>query len=208
MATFIPDSFIAPCEQPSTSRFFDTIDLTAVNLDGGDAIANLIGNGFIGVVGNQLFVDLDGGAITGEGDDILVATFSDGGGGFNILTDVRVVDMTLTLGVTETGEFGNNFNGQTDADGVVTATFTGTSGDLLLSFKAYDIDSPIEVEVLLDGASLGFLPMGVNEGLTEQSFMITAAQQTNGVESVISFVQSENVDNTWGVTDVLLFDIA
>ena len=47
-------------------------------------------NGFIGVVGNMLFIDLDGGAITGSGDDILVSTFSDGGGGFNILTDVLV----------------------------------------------------------------------------------------------------------------------
>ncbi len=127
----------------------------------------------------------------------------------DILLEVApTTDMALTLGTTETGNFGNNFLGATDADGVVTASFMGTSNDLLLSFKAYDVDFDNEIEVLLDGASLGFLPTGVNEGLTDQNFAILAAQQTDGVESVIRFVQSENVAYTWGVSDVLLFDIA
>jgi len=75
----------------------DTIDLIALNLDGGSPLANLIADGFIFTDGNQLFVDLDGGG-AGETDamgnpiedDVLIATFTDGGGGFNINTDVLV----------------------------------------------------------------------------------------------------------------------
>ncbi len=123
----------------------------------------------------------------------------------DILLEVAPADMALTLGVTETGDYGNRFNGTTDADGVVTATFTDQGADLLLTFKAYDVDTPTEIEIFLNGDSLGFLPTGLNEQLTEQSFMITAAQQIAG-ENVISFVQNDNVNYIWGVTDVLLLE--
>ena len=108
-----------------------------------------------------------------------------------VVTNVVPPDMTLTLGVTEAGSFGNNFNGATDADGVVTATFTGTAGELLLSLTGYDVDSDTEIEVLLNGVSLGFLSTGVNNGLSQHSFTITAAQQIAG-DNVISFVQTGN----------------
>jgi len=113
--------------------------------------------------------------------------------------------MTLTLGETETGEYGNNFNGTADADGVVTATFTGSSEDLLLSFTGYDVDFGNEIEVLLNGVSLGFLAVGVNEGLSQHSFTIAAAQQIAG-ENVISFVQAWDPSYMWGVTDILLIE--
>ena len=74
-------------------------------------------------------------------------------------------DITLTLGVTETGDYGNKFNGTSDADGVVTAGFIGQATDVELTFNAYDVDFADEIEVLLNGVSLGFLPVGVNEGL-------------------------------------------
>jgi len=113
--------------------------------------------------------------------------------------------MALTLGVTETGEYGNNFNGTADDDGVVTATFTSTSEDLLLSFTGYDVDVGNEIEVLLNGASLGFLEAGVNNGLSQHSFTITAAQQAAG-ENIVSFVQVQDPGWTWGVTDILLIE--
>jgi len=68
-------------DEPGASR---------VNLNGGDTIANLIAGGFIFVLGgDELYVDLDGSGV-GGGDDILVATFTDGGAGFDINFDVLV----------------------------------------------------------------------------------------------------------------------
>jgi T5SS/PEP-CTERM-associated repeat protein len=121
-----------------------------------------------------------------------------------LLAAAPAADMALTPGVTETGSFGNNFNGVTDADGVVEASFTDQGADLLLSFTAFDVDTASEVKVLLNGALLGFLAAGVNEGLTEQSYSIAAADQL--ADNVIAFVQNDNVTYTWGVTDVLIIE--
>ncbi len=104
-----------------------------------------------------------------------------------------MADFDLNLGVTETGDYGNKFNGQTDADGVVTAAFTDTSQDLVLSFTAYDADAD-EIEILLNGVSLGFLQGGVNNGFSQHSFTISAAQQLAG-ENVISFVETRTPPN-------------
>ena len=112
-------------------------------------------------------------------------------------------DMTLIPGATETGEYGNRFNGQTDADGVVTASFAGTAQDLFLTFTAYDVDDADEIEVLLNGTRLGYLEVGVNNGYSQYSFTIAADQQLAG-ENVISFVQALNPRYVWGVTDILL----
>jgi hypothetical protein len=113
-------------------------------------------------------------------------------------------DATLTLGIVETGNFGNRFEGTRDADGVIKFAFTGTSQDLVLSFSGYDIDRSNEVEVLVNGVSLGFLEIGEKNGLAEYSFNIGAAQQIDGQEQEISFVQAKNARSTWGVTDILL----
>ena len=68
----------------------DIVNLQALGLDGGShVIGSAIAGGFIFEVGNNLFVDLDGGG-AGGGDDILIATFTDGGGGFTLADDVLV----------------------------------------------------------------------------------------------------------------------
>ena len=73
------------------------IDLTALLLDGGGkTVGDLIASGHIFGIGIELFVDLDGGGpgelVDGKlvEDDILIATFTDGGGGFTLATDVLV----------------------------------------------------------------------------------------------------------------------
>ena len=110
---------------------------------------------------------------------------------------------SLSLGITDTGSYGNKFNGTSDADGRVDACFTSSGEDLLLTFDGYDIDFNDEVEVLLNGVSLGFLNKGVNNGLSAYQFQITAAQQQAG-DNVISFVQRGDVNWAWGVTNILL----
>ena len=113
-------------------------------------------------------------------------------------------DIALTLGVAETGEFGNKYNGQTDADGVVQTSFVNTSSDLDLSVTGFDVDFADEVEVLLNDVSLGFLSTGLNNGENGgDTFTIAAGDQIAGT-NIVSFVQNRDINFKWGVTDILL----
>ena len=121
-----------------------------------------------------------------------------------LLTEGQLdTENSLSLGITDTGSYGNKFNGTSDADGRVDMGFTGTGEDLVLTFDGYDIDFNDEVEVLLNGVSLGFLSKGLDNGLSAYQFQITAAQQQAG-DNVISFVQRGDVNWAWGVTNILL----
>lgn len=113
-------------------------------------------------------------------------------------------DIALTLGRPESGQYGNLYAGQAEPDGEVTASFFGSGLDLTLSLTGYDIDTSNEVEVLLNGSSLGFLAQGPNEDLNAgDSFAITAGQQDPG-ENTLTFAQARDVSWKWGVTDILL----
>ncbi|MFC3615389.1 beta strand repeat-containing protein [Lutimaribacter marinistellae] len=122
------------------------------------------------------------------------------------VTDLLVqadADMRLTPDQIETGTFGNKFDGKTDADGIVKAAFAGTGKDITLSLQGFDVDFSNEVQVLLNGNSLGFLGVGQDNGLSYDEFQISAAQQQVG-ENVIEFVQARNTTWAWGVTDVMI----
>jgi hypothetical protein len=118
----------------------------------------------------------------------------------------NVADMNLAIGEIETGKFGNNFDGVFNPDGVVSASFIGTGVDLNLLFLGFDVDFDDEIEVLLNGESLGFLLEGPNDGLASYEFQISTEQQLSGI-NIIEFSQAQNPNWNWGVTDILL-DIA
>jgi hypothetical protein len=109
----------------------------------------------------------------------------------------------LTPGIADTTEYGNKFNGTTDEDGIISFTFQSTASDLELTLDGYDIDFNDEVEVLLNGVSIGFLTKGPNNALQAQSFLIAAADMLEG-DNTITFVQSLDATFAWGVTNVLL----
>ncbi len=114
-------------------------------------------------------------------------------------------DINLELGVLDTGSYGNSFEGQTDQDGMIDATFQNSDSDLRLDFRGFDVDLPDEVELFLNGASLGFLSAGGNESLVDYSYHIQAEQQVAG-ENVLTFAQARDASWSWGVTDLLLVD--
>ena len=129
----------------------------------------------------------------------------------NVLLDVAppppLTDIVLTLGQPETGAYGNNYNGQFDADGEVTASFAGTSSDLILSLNGFDVDLGDEIEVLLNGVRLGFLDVGPDEQLNGgNSFLITAAQQN--ADNTLTFKQTYDPIYKWGITNILLEEAA
>lgn len=123
-----------------------------------------------------------------------------------LLSEVSIADIILTTGVTDDGEYGNKYNGAMDADGEVTAAFSSTGLDVALSFKGYDIDYDNELEVLLNGTSLGMLAAGNNNGLADYSFVIAAGDQAAG-DNIITFKQLGNPNWKWGVTDILVSEI-
>ncbi len=131
-----------------------------------------------------------------------------------------VID-TASTNNTVTGQFGNRYPdaGTVDADGIISADFTSaeTLTDLTLEFDAFDVDTATEVEVFLsnptvdptgtDPVSLGTLTIGVNDGLSSYSLVITEEQQAAGDSNVITFRQMDNITWKWGVTNIQLSEV-
>ncbi|MEQ9696160.1 hypothetical protein WNE31_18370, partial [Shimia sp. SDUM112013] len=201
----------------------DNIDGAGGNdtLTGGDGNDTLISG-----AGNNLLVGGDGNAdravftqelsqftITLSGDDLLLSL---GGDTTTIKDDVEFIEMAgavytydqlaasfqLMPGVIETGSYGNGFEGSQDGNGRVSATFTGLGALMQLSLTAFDIDNPNEVEVLVNGSSIGFLDTGVNQGTSAHVLDIPVTLQTLGTNT-ITFVQ-QTPNYVWGVTDLLI----
>ena len=133
-----------------------------------------------------------GGGTTGGGD-----TGGGGGGGSS-----SGVDMDLTIGQEDGGRYGNNYAGQSNSSGVVTAEFTSNGQALRLNVSGYDIDSSREVEVFINGQSLGYMSKGTNKALKDYSFEIPASMQSSGTNT-ITFEQT-HPHYQWGVTNVEL----
>jgi hypothetical protein len=111
-------------------------------------------------------------------------------------------DITLTLGVMDTGQYGHNY-GSNQNEIELTVSFQGTTVDLVFSVTGYDIDNSDEVAVYLNGNLLGYLSIGPNNGLNGgDSFPIPVSDQLLG-ENQIRFVQ-KTPGFMWGVTDLLV----
>jgi hypothetical protein len=110
-------------------------------------------------------------------------------------------DFDLTPGTLESGEFGNNFDGASDGDGVVTGGFQGTGGDPVVSLAGFDIDFDGEVALRLNGETLAELPAGANLAETPYRFAIDAAAQADE-QNLLQAVQLGNPNWAWGITDI------
>ncbi len=114
-------------------------------------------------------------------------------------------EISLTVGVTDTGQYGHLYGTNQHREELV-ATFIGSGDDLVLSVDGYDIDYNTEVAVSLNGVFLGHLSKGANDGLNAgNTFAILSAEQlAPGQENRISFKQVYKVGFRWGVTNLLL----
>ena len=112
------------------------------------------------------------------------------------------IEIPLTVGIMDSGKYGYNYGSNLHAT-ELTATFKGTSVDLLFSVRGYDIDYVDEIAVYLNDNLLGYLSKGPNNGLNAgDSFAIPAGAQIPG-ENRIQFVQ-KTAGWAWGVTNLLL----
>jgi len=106
----------------------------------------------------------------------------------------------------EDGIYGNMFEGTIDTDGVVSFQFFYQSEeDLTLYVQGYDIDYYGEVEVFLNGVSMGYMNAGENNELSGSNFDI-AAEDILADGNVISFEIQADHKRAWGVTDLILLN--
>jgi subtilisin family serine protease len=112
------------------------------------------------------------------------------------------IDFALVLNTLESGYWGQGFNGATDADGRIKASFTSTGKNLVLSLTGYDIDWATEVRVLLNGRQFAYLEVTPNDATGPSEIIIPASQQKSGT-NVLTFANS-NPTWAWGVTDLVL----
>ncbi|MCB2101944.1 MAG: M10 family metallopeptidase C-terminal domain-containing protein [Rhodobacterales bacterium] len=192
--------------------------VSGADVDGADFVGGVLPSGTVSFAADEtvqtITVQVNGDTDL-EGDEAFTVTLSNptdatiatAAADAVILDDDTPADMVLTPGTTVTDDFGNNWNGLTEPDGLVTAAFTNTGTDLELSLKGWDVDFADEVEVLLNGVSLGFLSVGVNEQLNGgDTFAIAAGDQITGT-NILTFQQATNVTWKWGVTDILLTEV-
>ena len=119
-----------------------------------------------------------------------------------VLTSPIAPSFTLVPGTTEDGAWGNRFEGASDADGIVTAAFSGTGQDMVLGFTTYDINFWGEVSLSLNGRHLAKLTQTGSGQTGYFEVLIPAAEQLDG-ENVIGF-EAAYPKQAWGVTDILL----
>ena len=128
----------------------------------------------------------------------------------NLRLESAVIDAplpTLDIGVAETGTFGHRYDGNYDTDGKLAFDFQATGDlDLTMTFEGFDIDNDSEVEVLLNGKSLGFLAAGVDKDTASYDLLLATGDLNNGTNT-IEFRQSVDVNWSWGVTNLLMEEV-
>ncbi|MFC3614621.1 hypothetical protein ACFORG_12680 [Lutimaribacter marinistellae] len=187
------------------------LDLTGIDIDfGGDEVEVFLNGTSLGL--------LAGTPDNGTGPSSFVIPAAQQLAGENLLrfeqtrndafkwgiSDLRVAqptDFDLVPGITETGAYGNAFEGSLSLDGIVTGGFQNTGGDVVLTLSGFDIDFDDEVELFLNGTPVAKLPEGANQAETLYRFAIDAAAQTPE-QNVLTALQIRDTAFAWGVTDI------
>ena len=122
--------------------------------------------------------------------------------GVNELQISDTFDFNLQVGGAPSGAFGNKYEDQTDADGKITGVFTvaDASKDLELSLTTFDIDNETELEVFLNGTSLGYLGTTGNNGLGNDTVLLASAALIAGENQLT--IQNQVAAYIWGVNEL------
>jgi ABC-type amino acid transport substrate-binding protein len=120
----------------------------------------------------------------------------------NLLIDEFLPDVTLTVGVMDTGAYGWGYGSRQHEAGLV-AAFQNSGIDLQLSVTGYDIDLADEVAVYLNGQLLGYLSVGPNNGFNSGDVFPIMLQQQRPGTNIVEF-QVAVPGYKWGITNLLI----
>lgn len=113
---------------------------------------------------------------------------------------------TLFFGEFEDGVYGHKFQGTSDLDGTVSFQFFfEPTDDMTLFVQGFDIDFEGEIEVFLNGVSMGFMSVTGNNEMGGSQFDIALEDVADG-GNVISFEVAADTKRHWGVTDLVLLN--
>ncbi|WP_371226358.1 beta strand repeat-containing protein [Roseovarius sp. 2305UL8-3] len=169
------------------------------------------------VSGDDLVISFpDGGTITVQdffaapGTTLEMIEFSDG----DVMTETEIrqfvaaefvntnwsnTSTVLQTGVENTSQFGNSWNGLTDADGKVDIGFTSDGSPMELKLTGYDIDFTDEIAIYINDEFHSYLDLGPNNGLTDYVIYIGSDALLFG-QNIVTF-ENTNPSWTWGLTD-------
>jgi hypothetical protein len=107
------------------------------------------------------------------------------------------------------GTYGKVLGGdETHAD-EVSYTFDGVSGDVTMAYEAWDVDSPDEVELLVNGVHVSHVPVTADESWSGTRLVVLPdALVFDSGTNVLTFSNTNNppAEEWWGVRDVSIWD--
>ena len=118
------------------------------------------------------------------------------------ISNITLMELPLIVGQPDVSQYGHLFGSNQNRESK-SFSFPPSNDNLILSVDGYDIDFIDEVEVLLNGTSLGFLSRGPNNAFNSgDSFSLNAADINSG-DNTLSF-QNSTPGFVWGISNVLL----
>ena len=114
--------------------------------------------------------------------------------------------VALTLDAVDSGSYGHNY-GTSEHETLLAATFTGDGTSIYyLEATGYDIDYGDEISVYLNGAQIGFLAKGPNNGLNAGDLFTLLPHLVVAGQNTIEFRQ-RTVGWKWGVTNLAVLSV-
>lgn len=110
------------------------------------------------------------------------------------------IPLLTTVNQNEYGhEYGNNSH-----ENAVSFSFDNTGADSYVSVHGFDIDTKKEVQVELNGELIGHLTKGANQVENEGDVYLLPLMDQIAGENIVTFRQSKNAGEPWGVTNLQL----
>ena len=113
-------------------------------------------------------------------------------------------DVSLTVGTTDTGQYGNNYGSNANPT-VVVAVFEGDGASSYeLHVTGFDVDYADEISVTVNGNPIGYLARGRNNRLNDGDiFLLDPAILQAGTNTIEFEVSTPGYK--WGVTSLGVF---
>jgi hypothetical protein len=103
------------------------------------------------------------------------------------------------------GSYGNKVPGGESYPNQVDFSFDGVGGDVGISYVAYDVDIDTEIEILINGQSVGYAPKTVNKAWgAKQMVTLPDAHVSDSASNTLTFNCTGNPPKSWkwGVKEV------